>query len=524
MPDLLSALALLAVVLTVSALLSGLIERAPVSFPLVFLGIGVLVGEQGLGLLHVHPHDVSLEAVGTISLALVLFLDAVKLRSDESGWLIPALILGPGTLLTITITAIAAYFLLAVQPLVAVLLGTILASTDPVVLRDVTRDHRIPRAVRRTLSIEAGTNDVVVLPIVLVLIVLLRGTSVATGAAGATGAAATVALSPQDWLSLLARLFILSPLVGIAIGGFGAWLMARVDRRLGIRREFQALYGLGLVFAAYAAGQVVQGDGFLAAFAAGAAVAFFDLELCDCFLEYGEVTAEMAMLLAFILFGALVSSMLAAGEAPLVPSLLLAAAALALARPVAMTLVLARATMSRHAKLFIAWFGPRGLSSLLLALLVVIGNVPDAERLLAIVGVVVIASVVVHGVSATPLTAWYARHVAKETLPEERDGTPGELFHLPMHLLEHAPTGPAPRISAAELASQLAATNDSEKPIVLDVRSRSGFSPTDPQIPGSIRVLPDEVTEWASDRLDALRQESDETRRERTRRVVTYCT
>src|SRR5688500_4832141 len=212
MPDLLSALALLAVVLTVSALLSGLIERAPISFPIVFLGIGVLVGEQGFGLLHVHPHDGTLEAVGTISLALVLFLDAVKLRSDESGWLIPALILGPGTLLTIAIIAGATYFLLSVQPIVAVLLGTILASTDPVVLRDVTRDHSIPRAVRRTLSIEAGTNDVVVLPIVLILIVLLRGTSGTSGAAGAATAAA--ALSPRDWLSLLARLFVLSPLVG----------------------------------------------------------------------------------------------------------------------------------------------------------------------------------------------------------------------------------------------------------------------------------------------------------------------
>lgn len=515
MPDLLTALALLAVVLTVSALLSGLIERAPISFPIVFLGIGVLVGEQGFGLLHVHPHDGTLEAVGTISLALVLFLDAVKLRSDESGWLIPALILGPGTLLTIAIIAGAAYFLLSVQPIVAVLLGTILASTDPVVLRDVTRDHRIPRAVRRTLSIEAGTNDVVVLPIVLVLIVLLRGSG------------GTEALGPQEWLSLLARLFILSPLVGVAIGGFGAWLMARVDRQFGIRREFQALYGLGLVFASYAAGQAVQGDGFLAAFAAGAAVAIFDLELCDCFLEYGEVTAEMAMLLAFILFGALLSSMLTAGAAPIVPSLILAVAALAVARPVAMSLVLARATMSRHAKLFIAWFGPRGLSSLLLGLLVVIGDVPDAERLLAIVGVVVIASVVAHGVSATPLTAWYARHVAKETLPEERDGTPGELFHLPLHLLEHRPTDPSPRINAAELASLLASQDGAQRPIVLDVRSRSAFTPTGSQIPGSIRVLPDEVVDWAAAYLEARKNEAEpagETRRDRARRVVAYCT
>src|SRR5687768_4016129 len=159
MPDFLTAVALLAVVLTLSALVSGVVERAPISFPLVFLGIGFLVGEQGLGLLHVGAHDATLEAVATISLALVLFLDALKLRSDETGWLVPALVLGPGTLLTIAMIAGAAYALFSVGPLVAVLLGTILSSTDPVVLRDVTRDHRIPRSVRRTLSIEAGTND-----------------------------------------------------------------------------------------------------------------------------------------------------------------------------------------------------------------------------------------------------------------------------------------------------------------------------------------------------------------------------
>ncbi|HEU5317684.1 MAG TPA: cation:proton antiporter [Chloroflexota bacterium] len=512
MPDLLTALALLAAVLTLSALVSGLIERAPISFPLLFLGIGVLLGERGLGLLHVGPHDVTLEAVATVSLALVLFLDAIKLRFDETGWVVPALILGPGTLLTIGLVAGAAYLLFALPPLVAVLLGAVLASTDPVVLRDVTRDHRIPRSVRRTLSVEAGTNDVAVLPIVLVLIALLRGGM----------------RDPGDWVALLIRLFVVSPAVGFVVGGFGSWLMRRVDDRLAIRREYQALYGLGLVLASYAAGQALGGDGFLTAFAAGASVVVLNQELCDCFLEYGEVTAEMAMLLAFILFGALLSAMIAAGAAPLLPSLLLAAAALLVARPAAMGLVLLRASMSRPAKLFVAWFGPRGLSSLLLALLVVSGNVPDAERLLAIVGVVVIASVIVHGVSATPLTAWYGRHVERETLPEERGGEVSDLFSLPLHLLDHALAGAAPRITPADLAGRLA---DPAPPIVLDVRSRSSYAPEHGQIPGSVRVLPDEVADWA-----ARRAETDEARgavavhgppadgRARARQVVTYCT
>ena len=511
MPDFFTGLTLLAVVLTVSALLSGFVERAPISFPLIFLCIGVLLGERGLGLLSVQPHDGSLEAVATVSLALVLFLDAVKLRLDATGWLIPALVLGPGTLLTIAITAAAAYLLLAMQPPVAILLGAMLASTDPVVLRDVTRDRRIPRAVRRTLSIEAGTNDVVVLPIILVLIALLRNSP-------------ATPLDAGSWLALLGRLFVLSPAIGFFIGGFGAWIMARVDDLLGIRRQFQALYGLGLVLASYASGQAVQGDGFLAAFAAGAAVVVLNLELCDCFLEYGEVTAEMTLLLAFILFGALLSSLLTSGVAPLLPALLLGAVALLVARPAAMSFVLARANMSRPAKLFIAWFGPRGLSSLLLALLVLLRGVPDAERLLSIVGVVVITSVVAHGVTATPLTAWYGRRVAHATLPEEREVVPAELFHLPMHAFEHAEDDAAPRITVAALAERLANPDAAERPLVLDVRSRSGYKPQDGQIPGSIRVLPDEIDEWAAGSRGRATGREDSDVRHSARQVVAYCT
>jgi NhaP-type Na+/H+ or K+/H+ antiporter len=175
--------------------------------------------------------------------------------------------------------------------------------------------------------------------------------------------------------------------------------------------------------------------------------------------------------------------------------------------------------MSRHAKLFIGWFGPRGLSSLLLALLVVIGDVPDGERLLAIVGVVVLASVVVHGVSATPLSARYGRHVAQETLPEERGGEASDLFSLPLHLLEHAPPSHAPRMSPAELVERLA---EVQPPIVLDVRSRSSYDPEDGQIPGSVRVLPDEVADWASRYEEAAGTSAHG--RERMRQVVAYCT
>ncbi len=180
------------------------------------------------------------------------------------------------------------------------------------------------------------------------------------------------------------------------------------------------------MLACYAVGQVVQGDGFLAAFFGGLAVTIFNVSLCDCFLEYGEVTAEMAMLLAFVLFGAVFSTLLA--TVALVPALILAVITLGVARPLALWLVLQRATMSNTARIFIGWFGPRGLSSLLLALLAVQAGLPEGEKLLAITGVVVLLSVVLHGASATPLAAWYGRRVERQTLAEEREATAAGLF------------------------------------------------------------------------------------------------
>lgn len=478
--------ALVATVLTVSALLSGLVERAPLSFPMIFLGLGFVLGEGGLGVITIGPHSPFLEAVAIVSLALVLFLDAVKLQVDElrDDWRIPMLSLGPGTLLTIVGVAVAAFALLRTTPLQSLLLGAVLASTDPVTLRDIVRDERIPRSIRRALGVEAGMNDIVVLPIVLILIAVLR---VEGGGA-------------LDWLTFLGQLLVLSPLVGLAVGGLGAAAMGRADARFGIRREYQALYGIGLVLASYAAGQAVGGDGFLAAFFAGLAINIFNVSLCDCFMEYGEVNSEMAMLLAFVLFGAVLSTLLR--TIPFISSVALAVLVIGVVRPIAMGLVLQRATMSHTARGFIGWFGPRGLSSLLLALLVVQAGVPDGERLLALVGMVVCVSVLLHGASASPLSAWYGRRVAtsQRTLAEEREGTASGLF-------QREASG-VPRISVEELAKRLAGLNP---PIVLDVRSRAHHSQEVYEIPGSIRVLPDRVEEWAA-------------KATRDRAVVTYCT
>ena len=470
MPEFLTVFALIGIVLTLSALASGIVVRAPISFPILFLGLGFLLGKHGLGIISMGPHDHILEAVATVSLAFVLFLDAVRLRLDELGknWFIPILVLGPGTLLTIALIAIAAWFFVGATPVQALLLGALLSSTDPVVLRDVINDTRLPRSIRQVLGIEAGTNDLVVLPIVLLLI--------AVALARLGGA--------LDWVVFVVRVVVVGPLVGFAIGAGGAWALGKVDAWLGVSRAYQALYGVGLILGAYVAGVALGGDGFLAAFAAGLATVILNYDLCDCFLEYGEVTAEMAMLLAFILFGAVLSSLL--DTVAFGPSLVLAALALGVARPLALTLILWRANMSPAARAFIGWFGPRGLNSLLLALLVVQKGVPAGEWLLAVTGVVVTVSVVLHGISATPFSAWYGRVVARETLPEEREGSAAELLR--------ETSDNVPRVTPQELAERLTSPHP---PVVLDVRTRSAYRAEALQISGSVRVLPDRILEWA---------------------------
>ncbi len=472
MPDFILIFGVIAVVLTVTALASGLVERSPLSFPLIFLGLGFLLGSQGINELKVGPHSPFLEVVATLTLALVLFLDAIKLQVNELGkrWLVPALILGPGTGLIIAVGALPFGLFLNFGWILAFIGGAVLASTDPVVLREIVRDERIPRSVRQVLKIEAGMNDLVVLPVVLVLI------AVATDQGGSAG----------GWIVFLIKLLLLGPVIGFAVGGVGSWVMNWMDDKMTIRREHQSLYGVGLVLAAYSAATAAGGDGFLGAFAAGLAVVMLNQSLCDCFMEYGEVTSEMAMLLAFVLFGVVLSGLLSTVD--VWPTLGLAALVVFVIRPSVLGIVLAKARMSWQAHAFVSWFGPRGLNSLLLALLVVQAGIPGSELLLATVGVVVMASVAIHGGTATPVGAWYGRIAAEEALAEERESTVAGLFG--------GHEGAVPMLTPDELVGRLTRPSP---PLVLDVRTRASYNHDGTRIPGSIRVLPDAAVEWSDD-------------------------
>ena len=189
------------------------------------------------------------------------------------------------------------------------------------------------------------------------------------------------------------------------------------------------------------------------------------------------------MLLTFVFLGAALVT--AALEAFGVATALFALFALLVARPLAFLVALARSEASRDGRLLLAWFGPRGLNSLLLLILAVAEGIPDAESIFGIVSVVVLASIVLHGTSATPLSAWYSRRARQAALPEETLADAGLLLHAGGH-----PAGEVARMLPRDLKRRLDA---GEPTTVLDVRRLAAFGTDGRRIPGAIRMTVDEI-------------------------------
>lgn len=382
MEDFATVVALVGIVIVVASLLSGVLERTGLPIVAVFLALGAALGPYGLGFVDVGFESPALRVLAMLALALVLFSDAVTLDLQEIREHRPLVwrILGPGTLIPAGLLAFAGTLLLDLGWPAAIVLGASLASTDPVILRSVLRSRALPPSVRTALRMESGMNDVVLLPLVVLSMVFIQQ-STGTGEESHFG-------------QHLVGLFLLGPALGALVGWLGIILLGQIRERVGVRRDYESLYALGLAFTAFALAEIVGGSGFLAAFAAGILVSAQDVELCDCFLEYGEATAEMLLLLTFVALGL---SLIWIGFT-VIDLGVIAFAVLALGiRTVVLYPVLKRSQVSSGDRRLIALFGPRGLSSLLLILLPVFAGIQGAERLFAVTCLVVIFSVVLHG-------------------------------------------------------------------------------------------------------------------------------
>jgi NhaP-type Na+/H+ or K+/H+ antiporter len=411
-------LAVIGVVIMVSALLSGLIERSGLPQVAVFLGLGAVLGPLGLSVLNLSLDSAALRVVATLSLTLVLFTDAVSLNiPDVKRRATLALrLLGPGTLFSAALIGLTGWWLLDLSVAGAAILGAALASSDPVLLRGVLRRRDIPADARQALQLESGLNDVVLLPVVLIAMVFLNQGSTLGGV---------------GFAKFGLNLFILGPGAGILIGLLGVAALDLMRKRLGVRRDYESLYSLGVAFTAFAAAEAVHASGFIAAFAAGMTIAALDVELCDCFVEYGEVTAEMLLLFTFVLLG---SSLIWSGLTVINGPTLLFTAITVLIRTPVYLLSLLGSNVDMRGRLLIAWFGPRGLSSLLLILLPVFAGLPGSSHLFAVCSLVVLVSVVLHGGSPMLLARAARKRAIRESLvpasPEqakpEEDGQPAQ--------------------------------------------------------------------------------------------------
>ncbi|HEX7180662.1 MAG TPA: cation:proton antiporter [Thermoanaerobaculia bacterium] len=468
---LLATLALVGAVIAISALLSGLIERSGVPQVGVLLALGAILGPYGLALINPTLSSPVLRVVSILSLTLVLFTDALSLDLAQirRHARLTLLVLGPGTLLTAVLITLAAGFLLDLPWPAAAVLGAALASTDPVLLRGLLRRSDLPAPARLALRLESGLNDVVLLPIVLVAMAIQGGPGLAEG---------------TSWSRMGLQLFLFGPGAGVAIGFLGIAALDLMRRRLGVRRDYESLYSLGIAFAAFAAAESFHGSGFLAAFAAGLTISTFDVELCDCFQEYGETTAELTLLFTFVLLG---SSLIWTGLALAgVRELLFAALAL-LVRPVAFFLSLAPTKLDRRSLWLISWFGPRGLSSLLLVLLTVFAGMAGSERLFALCSLVVVLSVVLHGGSLMIFRPkpepQPAAEAAESTMPTEAKPVP-EKIDIPELL----------RLQAA-----------GEPVVLLDARSARSWEPSEQTVQGAVRLDPERPVQEA-ERLELPRE------------------
>jgi sodium/hydrogen antiporter len=464
-----STLAVVAAVILTSALLSGLVQKSGFPQVALFLLLGAAAGPYAAGLLSVGLDSPLLRVLAALSLALVLFTDALtldlRLLRRQVG--LALRVLGPGTLLSAAVIALAGYLLLGLSAPAAAILGAALASTDPVLLRGLLARRDVPAPARLALRLESGLNDAVLLPAVLLGMAFLAPEA---GGGTALGLGARV----------LSEVLLVGPLIGAAVGFLAVRLLAWSRQRAGLRRDYEAIYSLGVAFAAFAAAEALHGSGFLAAFAAGLMIRALDVELCDCFVEYGETTAELTLLFTFVLFGA--APIWSAAGALRLDGVAFALVAL-FSRPLIYALALWGSPLERRSRWLVSWFGPRGLSSLLLALLPVFAGLPESERIFSVTCLVVLGSVLIHGGALMALTLRRLSGApAREDAPSSYEAAAAPLEED----LERLPFAAFLRLRGAGTPV-----------VVADARTARSAEESRTQAAGSVRLDPERAAEDA---------------------------
>lgn len=397
------------------SLLAGRLSGSVVTMPMVFTALGLLLGPGLLGVLDLQVDDELVSVLAEVTLVVVLFTDASRmdLRTvlRHHG---PALrLLGLGLPLAIAAGIGAGVLLLPDLPVAAVaLLAVALAPTDAALGQSFVSDV-VPARVRQTLNVESGLNDGLAVPFLTVALDL------AARDAGSVG----------GYVLLLLQLVGLGVGVGALVGWLGGRLLEWSAGRDWATETTQRLATIALAALAYGGAELLGGNGFVAAFAAGLVVGTSARSLLPRTTAFAEAEGQLLTQITFLLFGAVVvADVLGALDWRV---LVYAVLSLVLVRPVAVVLSLLGSGLRPRTVGFVAWAGPRGLASIVYAVIIADAGVPGGDEVFVVAATAILLSIVLHGLTAAPLSARYGasmRGVGAGAVEHRSEG------HLPLRL------------------------------------------------------------------------------------------
>ncbi|GGV06641.1 sodium:proton antiporter [Streptomyces litmocidini] len=405
------------------ALGSRRLASTPVSSAMVFVGCGVLLGPAVLDVIDFERDAGPILTLLEAALALILFTDAMTVRPRDlrSGGFLPGRLLGIGLPLTIGAGWLLAWPLLpGLTVWELALVGAVLAPTDAALGKTAMTSPRVPALVRNGLNVESGLNDGMVLPFFVLFLAGIPGTSAAEeGAAGVF------------W-----RALVLSAVLGLLVGAGGGRLLGAAQARGWVSREWAQLFVPAAAAAAYTLAVVVDGSGFIAAWVAGfsfglalrrsrtTGAAVGPQEGSGRTADFTEHLGALLASVSLLVFGAvLLGPTLEDLSWRIVGYALLS---LTVVRMLPVAVALAGSGLRLPTVVYIGWFGPRGLASVVLGLLVLEEHVHGTGLLGRVVAVTVGLSVLLHGVSAIALADRYGRWIERTTAggKELREGAP----------------------------------------------------------------------------------------------------
>ena len=383
--------AILAAFLLIYSAIAGRVERSLISGPIVFTAVGLILGPYGLGVVRIEISGDGLRLLAELTLAMVLFTDAANadfgiVRRNLG---IPERLLLIGLPLTIVLGfLLAAIIFPSLSTLEMALLAAMLAPTDAALGKPVVTNPAVPAVTREALNLESGLNDGICVPIVVLLLGLAVGSQIE---GGTTVHVARVVIEAIG----------LGAVIGLALTWLTTLMLRFAERQGWIGEHWVEIPIVALAAACFAAAQAVGGSGFIACFVGGLLLSGLGVRRKRELLRGAEHMGEALALVTWVVFGGIVVARMI--DRVTWPALFYAALSLTVIRMLPVLLCLIGTRTSTADKLFIGWFGPRGLATIVFAVLVLDEKLPGNDTIMLAAGWTVLLSVIAHGVTANPM-------------------------------------------------------------------------------------------------------------------------